>query len=227
MRRRCCAARPRGLHEAPGRRAAACPSDRPADVLPLGPARGSVVNGGATRDDRGAHVRDRVRAAASAACSPSAGCAAGRSHRAGRGGPPPTTSSADPWPHTTRLLPWMFAVFLALIWLTPFNNIEMNVSLPIELRLDRLVLPVLVLLWCLAIGVGGRIAPRLRMTWVHVAIGGLLATAFLSVVRRRALPQPVARARPLAQEAPADALVRDAVPDRVERDPAQRGRATS
>ena len=76
----------------------------------------------------------------------------------------------------------MFAGFLALIWLTPFNNIEMDVSLPIELRLDRLVLPVLVVIWILALGAGGRIAPRLRMTWVHLAIAGLLACAFLSVV---------------------------------------------
>jgi hypothetical protein len=86
------------------------------------------------------------------------------------------------WPHTTRLLPWVFAGFLALIWLTPFNNIEINATLPIELRLDRLVLPVLVVIWVLALGAGGRIAPQLRMTRVHLAIAGLLACAFLSMV---------------------------------------------
>ena len=72
----------------------------------------------------------------------------------------------------------MFAVFLALIWLTPFNNIELNVSLPIELRLDRLVLPVLAFPGP-SPSVARPVAPRLRMTWVHLAIGGLLATAFL------------------------------------------------
>ena len=41
--------------------------------------------------------------------------------------------------------------------------------------------------------------------------------------RRRALSEPIARARPLAQEAPADALLRDLVPHRVERDSARRG----
>lgn len=88
----------------------------------------------------------------------------------------------DCWPHTTRVLPWLLAAFIALIWLTPFNDIQLNASLPIELRLDRLVLPFLVLAWLLAFAAGGRVAPRLRMTWIHVALGGLLAVAFLSVV---------------------------------------------
>jgi hypothetical protein len=88
----------------------------------------------------------------------------------------------DAWPHTSRLLPWTLAGFIALLWLTPFNNIELNASLPVELRLDRLVLPFLLLVWVLAFASGGRLAPRLRMTWIHVALGGLLACAFLSVV---------------------------------------------
>jgi hypothetical protein len=88
----------------------------------------------------------------------------------------------DAWPHTTRLLPWTLAGFIALLWLTPFNNIQLNASLPIELRLDRLVLPFVALVWVLALASGGRLAPRLRMTWIHVALGGLLACAFLSVV---------------------------------------------
>lgn len=88
----------------------------------------------------------------------------------------------DAWPHTTRLLPWTLAGFMALLWLTPFNNIQLNASLPIELRLDRLVLPFVILVWVLALASGGRLAPRLRMTWIHVALGGLLACAFLSVV---------------------------------------------
>ncbi len=88
----------------------------------------------------------------------------------------------DAWPHTTRLLPWTLAGFIALLWLTPFNNIQLDASLPVELRLDRLVLPFVALVWLLALASGGRLAPRLRMTWIHVALGGLLACAFLSVV---------------------------------------------
>lgn len=163
------------------------PMSQTARVQALGPARGGIANGGATfviafltfitvfgllfagllalssllqrrrRDDE----------PAAAHTAPPA---------------PALPEPADNWPNTTRLLPWVFAAFLALIWLTPFNNIEMNVSLPVEVRLDRMVLPVLVVIWVLALGAGGRIAPRVRMTWVHLAIGGLLACAFLSVV---------------------------------------------
>jgi hypothetical protein len=96
--------------------------------------------------------------------------------------PDPYEDETDMWPHTTRLLPWMLAGFIALLWLTPFNNIALNVSLPIELRLDRLVLPFVALVWLLALAAGGRVAPRLRMTWIHVTIGAFLACAFLSVV---------------------------------------------
>ena len=88
----------------------------------------------------------------------------------------------DAWPHTSRLLPWMLAGFIALLWLTPFNNISLDVSAPIELRLDRLVLPVLGLVWILALAAGGHVAPRLRVTGIHLALGAFLACAFLSVV---------------------------------------------
>jgi hypothetical protein len=76
----------------------------------------------------------------------------------------------------------MLAFFIAVVWLTPFNDISVNASLPVELRLDRIVLPFLVIVWLLAFVAGRRFAPRFRLTWIHVAIGVLLACAFLSVV---------------------------------------------
>ena len=88
----------------------------------------------------------------------------------------------DSWPHTTRLLPWMLAFFIAIVWLTPFNDIALNANLPVEMRLDRIVLPFVVIVWLLALAAGDRFAPRLRLTWIHVAVGVLLACAFLSVV---------------------------------------------
>ncbi|HEY5333106.1 MAG TPA: hypothetical protein VIJ21_06105 [Solirubrobacterales bacterium] len=86
------------------------------------------------------------------------------------------------WPRTTRVLPWMVAAFIGLIWLVPVNTIWLEMSLPIDLKLDRIALPLLVGAWLLAIVVGGAGAPRLRLTKVHVAIGGFVAVAFLSVV---------------------------------------------
>jgi hypothetical protein len=96
--------------------------------------------------------------------------------------PPLPARSSDSWPHTKRVLPWMFAGFIGLLWLTPFNDIQLNAHLPVELRLDRLVLPFVVIVWLMAMAARGRFAPRLRLTWIHVALGALLACAFLSVV---------------------------------------------
>lgn len=95
---------------------------------------------------------------------------------------PPEPEGDDDWPHTARLLPWMLAGFVAVIWLVPFSSIELRASMPIDLTLDRLVLPFVVLAWILALAGGGRAAPRFRFTWIHAAIGLFVACAFLSVV---------------------------------------------
>ena len=88
----------------------------------------------------------------------------------------------DDWPHTTRLLPWMIAAFLAMLWLVPINAILVQASLPVDLKLDRLVLPVIVLVWLLSLAAGRPGAPRWRFTRIHAAIAVFVAVAFLSVV---------------------------------------------
>jgi hypothetical protein len=88
----------------------------------------------------------------------------------------------DDWPHTTRLLPWMIAGFIAMLWLVPFNAVLLNASLPIDLNLDRLVLPVIVLTWVLALAAGGPGAPRWRFTPIHAALAAFAVVAGLSVV---------------------------------------------
>ncbi len=91
-------------------------------------------------------------------------------------------TSGDSWPHTTRLLPWILAFFIAVVWLTPFNDISLNANLPIEIRLDRMVLPFVVIVWLAGARGGRSVRAALRMTWIHVALAALLASAFLSVV---------------------------------------------
>jgi hypothetical protein len=86
------------------------------------------------------------------------------------------------WPRTTRVLPWMLAALIAMLWLVPFDSIQLRVSFPIDLKLDRLVLPFIVVLWVFALAIGGRAGARLRMTWIHAAVGGFVAVAFLSVI---------------------------------------------
>ncbi|MGZ5335937.1 MAG: O-antigen ligase family protein [Solirubrobacterales bacterium] len=88
----------------------------------------------------------------------------------------------DHWPRTRRVLPWTLAGFIALIWLVPFNTLALNVSLPIDLSLDRIVLPVVAISWALALLARSAVAPRLRLTWIHAALGVFLIIALLSVV---------------------------------------------
>jgi hypothetical protein len=99
--------------------------------------------------------------------------------------PPEAVDQGDDggdWPHTTRLLPWAVAGFIAMLWLTPFDKLQLAMSTPIDMKLDRLVLPFVIALWLLAFAAGGRLAPKLRLTPIHIAIGAFLAIAFLSVV---------------------------------------------
>lgn len=86
------------------------------------------------------------------------------------------------WPRTTRVLPWMVAAFMTLLWLVPFDSIQLNVSSPIDLKLDRLVLPIIAVTWLLSLASAGRGAPRLRLTWVHGAVGAYVIVACLSVI---------------------------------------------
>jgi hypothetical protein len=112
--------------------------------------------------------------------------------RAGRGSPaiaplavPEPQPEEEPggnWPHTTRMLPWLVAFFIAMLWLVPFNDIQLQFSFPVDLKLDRLVLPVVILSWVVAMALGGRGSPRWRFTPIHAALAVFAAVAGLSVV---------------------------------------------
>jgi polysaccharide biosynthesis protein PslJ len=95
---------------------------------------------------------------------------------------PVTTRRRDDWPHTSRILPWLIAAFIAMLWLVPFNTISLTVSLPFDLYLDRLVLPLIVVAWALSLVIGGRNAPRVRVTPIHIAVGAYVVVSFLSVI---------------------------------------------
>lgn len=91
-------------------------------------------------------------------------------------------SRAGDWPQTTRVLPWMIAGFLVILWMVPFNKIQLSASLPFDLKFDRLVLPLLFAVWILALAAGGKDAPRIRGTLIHGGIGAFVLAASLSVV---------------------------------------------
>src|SRR6185312_5414230 len=62
------------------------------------------------------------------------------------------------WPRTTRVLPWMLAAFLAMVWLVPFDSASLPVHLPFESKLDRVVIILMAFVWLAALLVGGRAA---------------------------------------------------------------------
>lgn len=95
---------------------------------------------------------------------------------------PDPAPRSDDWPHTKRIMPWLIAGFMAMLWLVPFNSISMSVSLPFELKLDRIVLPFIVIAWCLSLAVNQERRPRMRLTPIHIAVGTYIAVAFVSVI---------------------------------------------
>jgi hypothetical protein len=89
-------------------------------------------------------------------------------------------SLAD-WPRTTRLLPWTLAVFMAMVFVIPFNSTELPIPLPLDATLDRPLLMLLFGLWVLSMStlVGPR---RLGFGPVHRAIAIFAMIAVVSLV---------------------------------------------
>jgi O-antigen ligase len=142
-------------------------------VRQLGTTRGSVVNAGMAR---GVAVITFLLVLALV------GAALWFATHEPRARPAGPVRADDPWPHTTRLTPWMFAICLGMVWLLPFHAIMLKVSAPIDISLDRIVLPAVVAVWLLAFAVGGSVAPRFRITRIHIAVGGFVTVACLSVI---------------------------------------------
>lgn len=99
--------------------------------------------------------------------------------------PPPhtedTVPDGDNWPRTSRLMPWHLAIFMAMVFLVPFDSAALKVSLPFDLKLDRIALLGMAGAWLAALAAGGPAAPRLRRSPVNVALGLFLGVAVTSV----------------------------------------------
>jgi hypothetical protein len=93
----------------------------------------------------------------------------------------PTSTGGD-WPHTTRLLPWALAGFVAMLFLVPFDALDLPIGLPLDSNIDRPFLVLLVALWLLSMVVLSKTArPRLRLTRVHFAALGFFAVCCIGV----------------------------------------------
>lgn len=85
------------------------------------------------------------------------------------------------WPRTTRPLPWALAAFMTMLWLVPFDSIDLPVTLPLEAKLDRPLLLLIVALWVLSLTILDG-AQRVRFTPIHYAFVGFVLIAILSLV---------------------------------------------
>jgi hypothetical protein len=112
-----------------------------------------------------------------------------RSHRRRRGPRPPRVVGrpepplSDDWPNTTRVLPWMLAGFLMMIFLIPFDAISLPIPIPMDGKFDRPLLIVLALVWLATlVVVRGPARPHVALTRVHVAALVLFAVCSLGAV---------------------------------------------
>jgi hypothetical protein len=93
---------------------------------------------------------------------------------------------SDDWPHTTRLLPWLLAAFVVMLFTIPFDSVSLPINLPLDSKLDRVFIIPLTLLWlCSTAIVRGPARPRIKLTRVHVAGLVFFAVCCLSLVVNR------------------------------------------
>lgn len=95
-----------------------------------------------------------------------------------------TSTSAprpDDWPHTSRILPWGVAAFVVMLFLVPFDAIDLPIALPVDATLDRFALLGLGGMWILALFAGGPAAPRLRRSPVNWGIFAFVGVTALTI----------------------------------------------
>lgn len=87
----------------------------------------------------------------------------------------------DDWPHTTRLLPWMLAAFVAMLWLVPFDAVDLPVALPFDTKLDRIALVLLACGCAIHLIYYRRTTSRTPAAFT-IALLAFVALAFLSLL---------------------------------------------
>ncbi len=68
----------------------------------------------------------------------------------GMAGPVPARED-DAWPHTKRPLPWLFAALLAMIFLVPFDAMQLKIAMPVSSDFDRVLVIAIVAVWGIGI----------------------------------------------------------------------------
>jgi hypothetical protein len=96
---------------------------------------------------------------------------------------PVAAERAEVWPHTTRVLPWLLAGFLVMVFLVPFNSMELSIPSPVDPHVDRYVLVAIVVVWIIVAMLGRPLGVRVERSWLFLGATGLFVSlALLSVV---------------------------------------------
>lgn len=95
---------------------------------------------------------------------------------------PQHAQPSDDWPRTSRVLPWMLAGFLAMVFLVPFDSIEAPFSIGVDAKLDRAAIFLIVACWLATFAAGRSSGARLRPNGVYAGVSLFFTIALLSVV---------------------------------------------
>jgi O-antigen ligase len=90
----------------------------------------------------------------------------------------------DSWPHTRRPLPWLFAGFLASIFIVPIDAVHMKVSLPFSSDYGRFFVALIVVVWLAGVVLNKRPSPWIRLRPRGWALGMIVffAVVIISVI---------------------------------------------
>ena len=94
---------------------------------------------------------------------------------------PGVTGPGGDWPNTTRVLPWLIAGFLAMLWLIPIDGTYLPIRLPFDSTIDRAALLVILLAWVVALG-AREYGPRWHRSKVNAGVFVFLLVATASVL---------------------------------------------
>jgi polysaccharide biosynthesis protein PslJ len=89
----------------------------------------------------------------------------------------------DDWPSTGRLLPWLLAGFLALLWFVPIDSVVFAIGLPVDATADRVALFALTAITLAYTAAAARgSGPKFRSGPPDQAFIAFIVVAILSVV---------------------------------------------
>lgn len=89
----------------------------------------------------------------------------------------------DSWPRTRRPLPWLFAFFLASVFLIPVDGVHLKVNLPFSSDYGRFLILLIAMVWLGGVVLAKRSDRiRLRPRFWATALIAFLAIAVLSIV---------------------------------------------